>query len=467
MPRWVATLRFFCLVPIIVACHESGSDPSTPKASPESRLILGRPAPFLGQKLSDVDAQSLRTSIELRRQFAWNTVATTLASVSIHPGAVNSSAPALLNIPSFETWYGREDFERLFRKLYGDFTADQRRRRDAFSRQSVDAVEDWNVTQVRSLPSWSESRIREFAGQISDEQHANNLAGIGRTRYSSETARHLLSNYKNIEECFKNPDRPIPPDHDPKNRSTCFSSEFPETAAIAKASWRRGDFGLQIPIFDTSAAALEHRLSDGDFSWDVPDRTALPDTSKMLSMVTPQGAHFHMAALHLVTKQLRDWMWITLWYSDNPDTDFGEDRPAFMNQADSPWRNYKMCVVVAYDEVAKIDAEFTGRHPSLAAALTTVNEKSDGASWCSNPYLEMGHRNQQTNCIGCHQHAGTSVDPDKILTDETAFQNRGRTRIRESFPSDYVWSLNKRPENLGELISERIKFHALIDGAVP
>ena len=167
-----------------------------------------------------------------------------------------------------------------------------------------------------------------------------------------------------------------------------------------------------------------------------------------------------------MSKGLRDWMWITLWYSDTPDSDFGEDRPEHLKALGSPWENYKMCVVVDFDESGVVDEAFATKYSSLAEALAETRANSGGASWCSNPYLEKGRGNQQTNCIGCHQHGGKSVDPDRILVSPQAFPNAGRSRLHNQFPSDYLWSLHKAPELIGSMISERIKYQAIVDGSV-
>ena len=51
------------------------------------------------------------------------------------------------------------------------------------------------------------------------------------------------------------------------------------------------------------------------------------------------GSELSLSALHIVSKELRDWLWITLWWSDTPNEDFGEDRPAELGE---PWNHVKM-----------------------------------------------------------------------------------------------------------------------------
>src|SRR5690606_8586370 len=120
------------------------------------------------------------------------------------------------------------------------------------------------------------------------------------------------------------------------------------------------------------------------------------------------------------------------------------------------WSNYKMCVVADYVEG---DADAAARFddvPSLAAALRAIDGGASGATWCSNPYIEHGRNNARTNCIGCHQHGGSTVahdldedgagDPlelEAIIGDERRFPNAGRDRIRDVFPADYLYSFNR------------------------
>ena len=51
-----------------------------------------------------------------------------------------------------------------------------------------------------------------------------------------------------------------------------------------------------------------------------------------------------------MSKELDHWLWITLWWSPDPDSDFGADRPAAIAALPGPWRNYKMCVTSSYLE---------------------------------------------------------------------------------------------------------------------
>ena len=77
-------------------------------------------------------------------------------------------------------------------------------------------------------------------------------------------------------------------------------------------------------------------------------------------------------------------------------------------------------------------------------------------TWCSNPYLEEGKGNAATNCIGCHQHGGTALAPELILSDEPA---HGTTRTRNNFFTDYLWVIKGGGgEDLSSIVQAEVDF---------
>jgi len=61
-----------------------------------------------------------------------------------------------------------------------------------------------------------------------------------------------------------------------------------------------------------------------------------------------------------------------------------------------------------------------------------VHAGAGGPSWCSNQYIERGAHNAQTNCIGCHQHAGTGLASEDVLADSLTFPQSGRAMIHRA-----------------------------------
>lgn len=230
---------------------------------------------------------------------------------------------------------------------------------------------------------------------------------------------------------------------------TCLDGEMPRDAVLVKADWRRQFSGETLPIYDSSAARMTSRLAS-EANW-TADGVADPQPADIFTIELPTGARFRLPALHIMSKELDHWAWITLWYSPSPDTDFGADRPVSIT---GPWRNYKMCVSTTYVE-SDPDPR-GGQAGSLGDALAAVHTGVGGPTWCSNPYIEQGKGNAATNCIGCHQHGGTSLVPEKILTDEPQF---GTTRTRNNFFTDYLWVIKGGGgEDLSSTVQAEIDF---------
>jgi hypothetical protein len=224
--------------------------------------------------------------------------------------------------------------------------------------------------------------------------------------------------------------------------AACVAGPFPLDAAVVKADWRRAGIGEPFPTYDTSADGLARRLGPGgDPSWGDGDGTAEPGPDEIYTVTLPSGAVFRLAALHVMTKELDHWMWTTLWWSPEPATDFGEDRPGSIAGLGGPWAHYKMCAVTAFTE-GDPDPRGGAGDGSLGRALAAARAGTGDTPWCSNPYLERGHGNAASTCVGCHQHGGSGADSADIVTDGVRFPDGGRAAARNNFPADYAWALD-------------------------
>ena len=241
----------------------------------------------------------------------------------------------------------------------------------------------------------------------------------------------------------------------------CLQSSFPVDAVVVKADWRRVLPGVPLPSYDTSADSMRRRLgARGALDWADPDGARDPKADAIYTVTLENGNSFRLAALHIMTKELDHWLWITLWWSASPDVDFGADRPASLA---GPWRNYKMCVVTDFVEHdADPTGGFTESAPTLAAALKATHGGVGQPTWCSNPYLEVGPDNAASNCIGCHQHGGAATTEAEILGDEATFPGNGRLQVRNNFPSDYSWSVVSG-DQLGAMMAEIVAYFASVD----
>jgi mono/diheme cytochrome c family protein len=411
-------------------------------------------------------AAALDRDVRARRAQAWRTVSEVLEPVpmlglldaaSEHEEIVLEGVP---EIPRWETWYGIDDITRMFGGLVDAHTPAQRRAREPFAAAELEAIFAWNAAAIERSDRWPLERYLEHVVALGEcptelsaeacaamvqQQQAGAASGINRIVYSPAAAAHILEQYAAIVAC--DPNAPTRAEDD--NFTTCFDREFPPGAVLVKAQWDRVGFGRDLPAFDTDATALQARLAAGDAAWpEAGDRRVDPSPDRIYTIALSNGAVYRLTGLHIMTKELRHWQWITLWWSDRPDEDFGEDRD---DEIADPWASYKMCVATAYDE-ADPDPSFPDA-PSLAEALAATAE-GGAPSWCSNPYLEHGAGNAKTNCIGCHQHGGTAVDIEAVITDDDHFPDNGRAAIRDVFPADYLYSFDRVDDFAGAMRRE-------------
>ena len=220
---------------------------------------------------------------------------------------------------------------------------------------------------------------------------------------------------------------------------------------VVKADWRRAEFGLTLPTYDTSAAALSERLAAGDVSWTEPQRQTDPGPADIYTLKLPNGNVFRLAALHIMTKEL-DALGVGHAVVVGPAR-----RRTSAPIAPQPFRP-----VPELQDVRRRSPS-TRKMPTGRGYAADASDARGGArpctsgvggpTWCSNPYLETGAGNAATNCIGCHQHAGTDIDVEKILGDEAAFPARGRTELRKDFLTDYSYQLS-RGDGFGALFRQ-------------
>jgi hypothetical protein len=164
-----------------------------------------------------------------------------------------------------------------------------------------------------------------------------------------------------------------------------------------------------------------------------------PSPKQMFIVRDRSGAAWALKALHAVTKEVDEWVWATFWWSPEPNTDFGADRPESIRGS---WCNYKMCTQSDFMEQ---DRDSTGGalDAGLAAAMRVVTnpegkmQTSTGtAGWCANPFVEGTFA--RATCIGCHQTAG-AVDDD----------GAGNTLNVKNFPGDFSFAFDQIRQFMG------------------
>jgi hypothetical protein len=467
--RWRLALGF--AVVALAACSAAADDEAGSSEAQEGELrplerkVIGKAVDYEPDTTLRGRLDELASSQKARRAAAWAAVGRVLAPVKIaEPSVKVKNRPA--SVPAFRTWYGKDDFQRIFSKMYGDLSPEDRKARKPFTPEQVKAAYDWNAS---SLGAASEEDYFARLKQLTDKTSVQGLGGNHRVSYSPGLLTHLLGQYGKLHDCLPKLDSMKPSDPPPSatNFAPCFSEEFPESAALVKMSWYRATFGaehLPLPVYDTNAATLKAKMAGKDADqggWGKGVGEADPDATKIYTVTMSDGTRFRMPAMHIVTKELREWLWITIWWSPKPDEDFGADRPAAIRRLGAPWSNYKMNVVVAFDE--KDPDERGGYSGSLGDALEAAYTGVGKPSWASNPYLEKGSPNAQSNCMGCHQHAGTNETSESILAAPDRFPNAARTKLRQNFPTDYLWAVGSAPERLAGIIEDQITHYDQVD----
>lgn len=430
------------------------------------RAIIGPARPYVPSRTLDRQKDALDASQKLRREVAWKSLAKILKDNRVAESDAKLGTKRA-RLPAFRTWYQKDDYERMFAKLYEEHGKDARKARAPFTDAQIDAALEWNATD---RGSWSDDAFEDRLKQIDSKAAAEGLGGNARVQYSTGAVRHMMKNWAPLTKCARGEvaDEPNAEPKSPSLFATCVDEEFPKDAAVIKAAWLRSDFDIKVPVRPTSAEALKARMAGelDEGGWGRADAAndQAPDDASIYSVKMTDGSSFRMPALHLVTKELREWLWITMWWSPDPDTDFGADRPQAITELGGPWKNYKMCVVTGYEEK---DPDPTGGFPtgpgSLGDALAATYKGVGAPTWCSNQYIERGAHNAQTNCIGCHQHAGTNLRSEAVLEDAVAFPDFGRTKIRKNFPADYVFAAVQPPEGIAAIMQTRVEHFDTVD----
>jgi hypothetical protein len=226
----------------------------------------------------------------------------------------------------------------------------------------------------------------------------------------------------------------------PTTPPACLAGPFPLASASVALEWRRMDEGAQVPAYDTDASTLRTLLA-GEATWG-EGRPVTPSQGDLYVVQTRDGTRFALVAMHVRTRELERWASVTLWYSPDPDSDFGSDRsPAFLRLG-APFSSFKMCIAIEDRELVDPRLEIP-EGTSLGDALAAVYEGASGSSWCSNPYIDAAPGLVRSNCVGCHQHAMSGVRPGETVLDETSFPDHGRRIVRRDFPGDSFWGLDQ------------------------
>jgi hypothetical protein len=427
-------LTFIILISLsfLSACSPPQED-SAVHADAIGRHILGPALPIaLPSEISDKKPEEVIASLALTRAKGWQIFGQTIAAETLKITLPTGDA-LNVDVPRFLTWYSPEDVNRLFAFSLDQMTSDEQARGDPLGEARWQESRTRLLNELKTLPSPVQKKWAKFfdtGGEVSRES-VMGASGLTRTLFNDPLIGSVADQYANLQDCY--PDLTKPAFDQPYG--PCFKARLPSQAMMIKANWLNTDSGFR--QYATDAQSLKVLFDNPESSWD--DLKVSAEVPKNILKANLNGRSFVLGGLHIVSKEFEDWIWVSAWWSPDPDSDFGEDRPEFIRKLGAPWNQYKICAVSAYmQDPAELET-LSQTYPSLAAAYKSVL-RENGASWCSNPYIERGTANQRTNCIGCHQFAGTDVTQAAILSDAVRFPHLGTHRQRSDFPSDYIWS---------------------------
>jgi hypothetical protein len=446
--------HFLCL--IFISCVLQGCKPepletSIVESDAVGRRVLPLPDPYTPQWIGPEVDESLQGSIEATRQLGWKIFAEVMEPVSF---VTRTSEDRMLRgqVPRFLTWFTAEDAQRWFRFALQQNPLSLIEAGEAFSEVQIHEADLFLARELDTMPEPLRNRLKAWFDQHPDPtlQDWAGIGGTSRIYYSPDMMHAALRNYTELGECFEGLKRPSA--H--KESTPCSKTEWPRSAAIVKAAWWNGSSPLK--TFPTDPASLQKLMQSSDSSWSqLAQVQPMPET--MFSANVGSEKLF-LPGLHIMTKDQKDWVWITAWWSSDPTSDFGADRPDFIKDLGPLFSHYKICAVTRFQDDATDWDTLSQKYPDLAAALQAAQSGNPGASWCSNPYLEHGIHNQRTNCIGCHQFAGTDARQESILQDATQFPQHGSLQQRSTFVTDYIWSAALGGQSLHQLINRNLNW---------
>ncbi|WP_394831586.1 hypothetical protein LVJ94_34240 [Pendulispora rubella] len=445
--------------------HEVGQQ--IQEVTPEDRMLIGIAERYPGDPEASTRTSEFTASMKARREFAWRVVEKVLSPVPIAAPKLDPDDPDVSAVlPRFQTWYGKNDVVAAFDQLWvGMKVEDPAQVRD-FRQCEVDSVFRWNAEErPKNLSTWNRDVYKARRAELSDAEGVSSLGRNTRVLMSPAFVSHVLRNYRTLAGCVGKTMPLTQPPLSTENHTRCMTSEFPVDAAVIKAGWEPD--GPTFPAYDTSATDIQSMLAAG--TWPAPRAIAPPGPDAIYTMRAltassgqPRPERKRLTALHILTKELRDWVWISLFWSEQPNLDFGADRPESIRALGGPWSHYKMVVTTAYDEDdPDPGSSYAESAPTLASALRSARpapppEATTVRTWASNPYIEREARNGATNCIGCHAHGGTKLSVQGLLDDEAQYPDNTRRKVRAAFPADYTWVTSQGGMDLGAIFKETL-----------
>ncbi|MES2745141.1 MAG: hypothetical protein V4655_06930 [Bdellovibrionota bacterium] len=394
------------------ACKPMSEESGSTKTSREGRAALGTAEDFSIELIKSLDEASLKQSWLLQNQTANRLWA------DLNRPVKREKADFVV----WQTWYTREDLQRIFRRAYQQLGKEGRAERKALSEDLIAQSMAYHDTEQFAEEGWDGASFDRWLSRYVGKENA--IPGLNKVLMNREALVVILKNYAAINTCLRNLEG-AKPCHE-------LSLAFPKGAAFLKTAWRRGqiDGDFKVPYYQTDD--LLAQLSGSE--WRSHD-SGIPLSTNAYRMETPSHQVFHLVGIHLNTRLDTQWLYSSVWAENN---------------------SYRACTSMDFHGLANPLAK--GWEKSVADA-----EAQLGHSWCSSPYLEGGEQNHKTNCVGCHQHAGSAWTEESFTTALTENLSALTQDAKVHSRSDQVWSLLNGPEPLSSIIYQEIDYFDVYD----
>ena len=211
-----------------------------------------------------------------RREMAWAVAARVLDPVPlVGLERVDTDQPIKLDggiptVPRWQTWYGVDDFRRMFRKLYSSIGSERRAIQDTFSDGEVEAAVAWNAVAADRSERWPLERYIQHVNRLGvcpqgmdpdacarslQSNFSGATSGNSRIVYSPDAMAHLLKNYSQLNACSEQVMElglGLDDAEDLKTLQRAYRLNS-RWSVLIKAHWMRADFSRSMPAYDTDA----------------------------------------------------------------------------------------------------------------------------------------------------------------------------------------------------------------------
>jgi hypothetical protein len=248
-------------------------------------------------------------------------------------------------------------------------------------------------------------------------------------------------------------------------------TEFPPSAIIVKAFWRKARPGVQEPlgVWNRSRPQTKGLNDSREVNWEQQTCFTLQPAEPCLTVdnhnfhfvTVDDPSHFScpnckspqvnpgdvmvLVALHVVAKTRPDWFWSTFWWKGERfrhqsaaswSCDNAQRPPEIASMP--PWNNYSMDVTVSFNR----------RKPQLPAndpcgAPGRIGDRLELLA-AFNPYVEARLTNGLiSTCVDCHSRARTEDDvaPNLVPSPDREDRDPKLPDFEGHIRTDYVWSL--------------------------